>query len=130
MSTATILIALAIGIGAGVVSGLLGVGGGVLMVPGMVLFLGMTQHVGEGTSLLVIIPTAVVGAWTHWRRGYVMLLYAAILGGAGIAGAVAGSHIALSVPSHTLRVFFVIYLELIGVRMAWPQRRARRPAHG
>ena len=128
MSASTIVIALAIGVATGVVSGLLGVGGGVFMVPGMVLFLGMTQHVAEGTSLLVIIPTAVVGAFTLWRRGYVLLLMGAILGAGGIAGALIGGHIALSVPSHTLRVFFVIYLILMGARMVVPARRAGRTA--
>ena len=131
MSVSTILIALALGIATGVVSGLLGVGGGIFMVPGMVLFLGMSQHTAEGTSLLVIIPTAVVGAFTHWRNGYVLLLGAAILGGFGIAGAVIGSHIALSVSSHTLRLLFVAYLMVMGVRMVIPERAAaKRAANG
>jgi uncharacterized protein len=90
VSASTVIIALAIGVGSGVVSGLLGVGGGVFMVPGMVLFLDMTQHAAEGTSLLVIIPTALVGAFTLWRRGYVMVGMAAILGAGGIAGALIG----------------------------------------
>jgi uncharacterized membrane protein YfcA len=123
VSASTIAIALAVGIGSGAVSGMLGVGGGVLMVPAMVVFLGMTQHAAEGTSLLVIIPTAVVGAYTHWRHGYVMLGTAAVLGIAGILGALAGSHIALAVPSHTLRILFVIYLIIMGVRMIFPTRR-------
>ena len=128
MSLSTALIALGLGIASGVVSGMLGVGGGVFMVPGMVLFLSMTQHTAEGTSLLVIIPTAVVGAFTHWRNGYVLLLGAAILGGFGIAGAVIGSHIALSVSSHTLRLLFVAYLMIMGVRMLIPQRPAATAA--
>jgi uncharacterized membrane protein YfcA len=121
----TALVALAVGFGSGVVSGLLGIGGGVLMVPAMVLLLSRSQHVAEGTSLLVIIPTALVGAFTHWRHGYVALRIAAILGAAGIAGAVIGSHIALAVRSHTLLVFFVIYLVVMGVRMVIPSRRSR-----
>jgi len=123
VSASTVVIAIALGVGSGVVSGLLGVGGGVLMVPGMVLLLSMTQHVAEGTSLLVIIPTALVGAYTHWRNGYVLLRVAAILGVAGIFGALIGSHIALAVPSHTLRVLFALYLLVTGVRMAMPLRR-------
>jgi uncharacterized membrane protein YfcA len=128
MSLSTALIAVAIGIGTGVVSGMLGVGGGILMVPGMVLFLGMTQHTAEGTSLLVIIPTALVGAYTHFRKGYVLLLAAAILGAGGIAGAFIGSRIALSVPAHTLRVIFGVYLVLLGVRMVIPARQREQPA--
>ena len=117
------VIAIALGVGTGIVSGMLGVGGGIFMVPGMVLFLGMTQHVAEGTSLLVIIPTALVGAFTHFRHGYVLLLAAAILGAGGILGALIGSHIALAVPSHTLRIIFVVYLILMGVRMVIPSRQ-------
>jgi uncharacterized protein len=128
VSLGTALIAVALGAGSGVVSGLLGVGGGVLMVPGMVLFLGLNQHTAEGTSLMVIIPTALVGAYTLYRRGNVLLLAAAILGAGGVAGAVIGSHIALAVPSHTLRVIFALYLILIGVRMAIPAQRRRQPA--
>lgn len=128
MSGSTIVVALAVGVATGVVSGMLGVGGGTLMVPGMVLLLGMTQHVAEGTSLLVIIPTAVMGAATHWRHGYVLLLTAALLGFGGIFGALLGSRIALSVPSHTLRIIFVVYLLVMGVRMVVPSRR--QAAHG
>jgi uncharacterized membrane protein YfcA len=98
------------------------------MVPGMVLLLGLTQHVAEGTSLLVIIPTAIVGAYTLWRSGYVLLLTAAILGASGILGALAGSHVALSVPSRTLRILFVIYLLVMGARMVLPARGNRQQA--
>jgi uncharacterized protein len=125
MSLGTALVALAVGVGSGAVSGLLGIGGGVLMVPAMVLLLSRSQHVAEGTSLLVIIPTALVGAATHWRHGYVALRIAAILGGAGIAGAVIGSHIALSVRSHTLLVLFVVYLMVMGARMVIPSRPSK-----
>ena len=118
--------AVVIGIASGVLSGMLGVGGGVLMVPGMVLLLGMGQHVAEGTSLLVIIPTAVVGAATHWRSGYVLLLAAALLGAGGIVGAVIGSHIALAVSASTLRVIFAAYLVITGVRIVLPARPRRR----
>jgi len=128
VSASTAIIAVVLGVATGVVSGMLGVGGGIFMVPGMVLLLGMGQHVAEGTSLLVIIPTALVGAVTHFRHGYVLLLASAILGGFGIAGAIIGSRIALSVPSHTLRVIFVMYLILMGVRMVIPRKSKAEPA--
>lgn len=128
MSAGTIVVAVLLGVGSGVVSGMLGVGGGILMVPGMVLLLGLTQHVAEGTSLLVIIPTAIVGAYTLWRSGYVLLLTAAILGGSGILGALAGSRIALSVPSRTLRILFVVYLLIMGARMVLPAGGDRQKA--
>ena len=129
MSAGTAIVSLLLGIGTGVVSGMLGVGGGTVMVPGMVLLLSMSQHTAEGTSLLVIIPTALVGAYTHYRNGYVLLLAGAILGGFGIAGALIGSHIALAVPCHTLRIIFVAYLIAMGLRMVAPdRRRQQKPA--
>jgi uncharacterized protein len=127
MTLGTALVAVAVGVASGGVSGLLGVGGGVLMVPAMVLFLGMTQHVAEGTSLLVIIPTALAGAATLWRRGYVMPAMAASIGAGGVLGALAGSRAALAVPAGTLRVVFAAYLVLVGARMALPSRRGAAP---
>ncbi|HEV7677994.1 MAG TPA: sulfite exporter TauE/SafE family protein [Candidatus Dormibacteraeota bacterium] len=127
MSAGTALAAILIGIGSGVISGMLGVGGGILMVPSMVLFLGMTQHLAEGTSLLVIIPTALVGAFVHWRHGLVLLVPAAVMGAGGIAGAVLGSHIALSFSGSTLRTIFVVYLIAMGLRMIFPPRKQQQP---
>jgi uncharacterized membrane protein YfcA len=120
------LAAILIGIGSGFVSGLLGVGGGVLMVPSMVLFLGMTQHVAEGTSLLVIIPTALVGAFVHWRHRLVLLVPAAVMGAGGILGAVLGSRIALAFSGSTLRFVFVVYLIAMGLHMVFPSRRKQQ----
>jgi uncharacterized membrane protein YfcA len=117
------LVAVVVGLGSGLVSGMLGVGGGLLTVPAMVLFLGLTQHVAEGTSLLVIIPTAVVGAVTLWRRGLVMLRAAMAIGLGGVAGALAGSRLALTVDGHTLRLVFATYLVIVGVWMIVPARR-------
>ena len=123
MSAGDVAIALALGVSTGLVSGMLGIGGGLLMVPGMVLLMGITQHVAEGTSLLVIIPTAVVGAYTHWRNGYVAVAMAGSLAAAGIVGALAGSHVALGVSNHTLKILFVAYLLVMGGRMVLPARR-------
>jgi uncharacterized membrane protein YfcA len=124
MSLHVALVAVLVGLASGAVSGVLGVGGGVLMVPGMVLLLAESQHVAEGTSLLVIVPTALVGAATHWRNRYVLLVPALLLGAGGVVGALAGSRLALSVPGRTLRIVFVAYLIVVGLRMAWPPRRA------
>jgi uncharacterized membrane protein YfcA len=129
MSPGTALVAVLVGIGSGVVSGMLGVGGGVLTVPAMVLFLGMTQHVAEGTSLLVIIPTAVAGAYTLWRRGYVLVPAAAAIGLGGAAGALAGSRLALGVDSGTLRLVFAAYLVAVGLWMIVPPRRGASSRH-
>jgi uncharacterized membrane protein YfcA len=120
MMATTVVVALAIGLASGLASGVLGIGGGLLMVPGMVLLLGLSQHVAEGTSLLVIIPTATVGTWTHWRNGFVVVRLAIALGIGGIVGALVGSHVALGLSGPTLRYIFVAYLMVMGARLLLP----------
>lgn len=110
-------IGLVIGVLAGVGSGLLGIGGGAIMVPAMVLLLGLSQHVAQGTSLAVIIPTAISGSITHLRMGNVRLETAAWLSLGGIVGAVAGALMALAAPDEALRFLFGAYLTFTGIRM-------------
>ena len=82
--------AIVIGLAAGVVAGLLGVGGGVLFVPGLVLFLGLNQHQAEATSLLAIVPVAIVGTYRQDRYGNVCRADALPLGLLSLAGAAGG----------------------------------------
>jgi uncharacterized membrane protein YfcA len=117
--------ALAVGLVAGVLSGLLGIGGGVIMVPAMVFLMGLSQHLAQGTSLAVIIPTALSGGITHLRMGNIRLRTAAWLSLGGIAGAVLGALAALAAPDQALRLLFGIYLSFVGSRMLnWPRRAA------
>jgi uncharacterized membrane protein YfcA len=115
---------LAIGLAAGFAAGLLGVGGGIVMVPAMVLLLGFDQHVAQGTSLVVIIPAALAGSVTHYRNGRVSLRDAALLAAGGIGGAVVGSISALSVGDTVLRRLFGVFLLVVAARMVL--RRGRR----
>lgn len=124
---ALVAIGLAIGLLAGVGSGLLGIGGGAIMVPAMVILLGLSQHVAQGTSLVVIIPTAVSGSITHFRMGNVRLATAAWLSVGGIIGAVAGALAALATPDEVLRLLFGGYLAFTGVRMLGPGRSETSP---
>ncbi len=110
-------IGLVIGVIAGLGSGLLGIGGGAIMVPAMVLLLGMSQHVAQGTSLAVIIPTALSGSITHFRMGNVRVETAAWLSLGGIVGAAAGALAALTAPDEALRLLFGAYLAFTGIRM-------------
>lgn len=110
-----------IGLAAGFLAGLLGVGGGILMVPAMVLVLGFDQHVAQGTSLLVIIPAAVTGSYTHHRNGRLVLRDAAFLAAGGVIGAVIGSVFALSIEDGLLRRLFAAFLLVTGVRILLPK---------
>ena len=104
------LAALAIGFGAGVVSGLMGVGGGILFVPALVLFLDKTQIQAEATSLVAIIPVALLGAWRQHRYGNVRLADGVLIGLLSPAGVLAGAIIANSLSQRALEVAFSLLL--------------------
>lgn len=119
-----------IGLAAGFLAGLLGIGGGVLMVPAMVLLLGFDQHVAQGTSLMVVIPAALTGSYTHHRNGRLFLRDAAILAAGGVIGAVIGAVFALSIDDDILRRLFAGFLLVIAVRMLLPKGLFRRESKG
>ncbi len=105
----------AIGLVTGFLAGLLGIGGGVLMVPAMVLIVGMSQHVAQGCSLVCLIPAGAIGAYSHWRHGNIV---AGVLPGlvTGIMmGAYLGGTFANLLPEHVLRAVFAVVLTCLGV---------------
>jgi uncharacterized membrane protein YfcA len=116
MTVTLALVTIAAGFGVGILAALFGVGGGLLMVPFMVLVLEKTQHLAEGTSLAVIVPTAIVGVIAHMKRGYVSLRDALWLALGGIGGAVIGARLALATPADTLETIFGVFVIAIGVR--------------
>jgi uncharacterized membrane protein YfcA len=109
--------AIAIGAAGGIVAGLLGVGGGVLFVPGLVLVLGLGQHQAEATSLLAIVPVAIVGTYTQDRYGNVRRADALLLGVLSLAGAVAGVALANALSGTVLRDAFAVLLVLVAVQL-------------
>ena len=108
---------LGIGLVAGFLAGLLGIGGGVVLVPAMVLLLGFDQHLAQGTSLLVVIPAAATGAWTHHRSGRWTWRDAGALAAGGVIGASLGSLSALALDDEVLRRLFAVLLLGIALRM-------------
>jgi uncharacterized membrane protein YfcA len=112
------------GLVAGAGAGLLGIGGGTLMVPFLVLAAGLTQHEAQATSLLAILPTSIVATIVLRRRGVGDLRTSFVIGGLGIAGALAGSLLALALPEDALRIAFALFLGAIGLRMARDGYRA------
>ncbi len=109
----------AFGVLAGVASGLLGVGGGTLIVPFLTLAVGLTQHGAEATSLLVILPTAIVGSLTLRRKGVGNLGLALRFGLVGAVGAVAGAKLALALPAPTLKIVFAAFVGVVGLKLAY-----------
>ncbi len=109
--------AVVIGLVAGIVAGLLGVGGGALFVPALTIGLGLSQLDAEATSLLAIIPVALVGAARQRSHGNVDLRTAAVLGVIAVAGAVGGVAIANAVPERGLEVGFGLFLLFVAGRL-------------
>lgn len=122
MTLPDVLALLAIGLAAGLLAGLLGIGGGVVMVPAMVLIMGMDQHVAQGTSLLVIIPAAAFGSFTHYRHGRLALRDAAAIAAGGVLGAVLGSVTALSLDEQLLQRLFAVLILIVAGRLLMTRR--------
>ena len=110
----------------GAVSGLTGVGGGVLMVPSLVLLFGVGQRVAQGTSLLAILPTAAFGAFVHRRHGDLDDGAALRMGAAGVPMSLIGSAVALWLPQRVLAGLFGLLLVLMAYRM-WPRKKSEPP---
>jgi uncharacterized membrane protein YfcA len=110
--------AMAIGLAGGVIAGLLGVGGGVLFVPGLVIFLSLDQHQAEATSLLAIVPVAIAGAYRHDRYGNVRRADALLLGILSLAGAGAGVALANALSGALLRDAFAALIVIVAVQLA------------
>jgi uncharacterized membrane protein YfcA len=106
-----------IGFGAGTLAGLLGVGGGVVMVPAMLMYLNMPAVVAKGTSVAVIIPTSIIGTWRNRRNDNAELRAAAILGFSGIATAVVGGWISGRMPDTLSNVLFAALLLAVAARL-------------
>ena len=119
----TYLLAVVLGLGAGLLAGMFGVGGGILFVPTLIA-LGLDHHEAIGTSLLAIIPTALVGTWRQGRYGNLRLRAALTLGLAAAAAAQGGVVLAESLSDATLRRLFAGLLVLVGAQIAWRARHS------
>ena len=111
----------AIGFAAGIVSGLFGVGGAIVIIPGLVLLLGMSQHAANGTSLAaLLLPVGLLGTIEYYRRGQVNVPYAVVIAAGLLLGALIGARLAGSISDLTLRRAFSAFLLLVAVRLlAW-----------
>jgi uncharacterized membrane protein YfcA len=118
-----------VGVLAGVASGLLGIGGGILFVPALTLLLGLHQVEAEATSLLAIAPVALVGSWRQQRYGNLRLGDAGVIGALSVLGVLAGVAAANVLPERVLRIGFALLLLSMArqlLRRGLAGRRARR----
>ena len=117
------LLVIVLGIAAGTVAGLFGVGGGVIFVPTLTLVLGLDQLEAEATSLLAIVPVALLGSWQQSRAGTVRWRDALTMGAVSVVTAVAGALIADAAPEGALRAGFALLLVATAAQLVLRERR-------
>jgi len=111
MTAELVILILLIGLAAGVLSGLVGVGGGLIIVPALIFFLGFSQHQAQGTSLgLLLLPVGILAVINYYNKGNVDIKVVAIMSVAFIAGGWLGSKLALRLPEDTVKKIFAVFL--------------------
>jgi uncharacterized membrane protein YfcA len=109
---------LTVGVAAGILSGLIGIGGGIVIVPALVLLCGFSQHTAQGTTLaLMVPPIGLLAAWTYYKAGFVDLKAAAIICIGFVAGSVLSANFATAIPEAMLRKIFGGVLLLVALKM-------------
>ncbi len=107
-----------LGMVAGYFSGLVGIGGGVIIVPALVLLFGFSQHNAQGTTLALLVPPiGILGALTYYQKGYVDVKSAAFICVGFLVGGYLGGKLALALPDYILKRVFAVILIGLGVRM-------------
>jgi uncharacterized protein len=118
MEAQTILIIIVVGIAAGILSGLVGVGGGIIIVPSLVYFLAFSQKTAQGTSLaMIMLPVGIFGVMQYYKQGHVDFRIVGLLALGFLAGSFFGSRIALSISQETLKKVFAIMMIIIAIKM-------------
>lgn len=118
MSVNQIVLLIIAGLLGGFVSGTMGVGGAIIIVPFLVFFLGLTQHQAQGTSLMVLVlPVGIFAVLNYAKNGYVNYKFAFILVLAFVAGSYLGSLLAVNMPAKTLQKVFAVLLLIVGTKM-------------
>jgi uncharacterized membrane protein YfcA len=114
----TLIYLLLIGLAAGFMGGLVGIGGGVIIVPALVMLLGMTQHQAQGTSLaMILFPVGILGVLNYYKQGYVDFKYAGLLAVGFFLGSYIGSKYSLSLPQLTVKRIFAIIMILLAIKI-------------
>lgn len=118
MPTQHWIAAAVIGLLAGLLSGLLGIGGAIIIIPALVFFLGFTQVMAQGTALMMMVfPIGLLAAWQYYQKGYVDMKVAILMALFFFAGGYAGARFATQVPQEALKKLFAVMLIIIAVKM-------------
>jgi uncharacterized protein len=115
---------LIIGLAAGFMGGLVGIGGGVIIVPALVMLLGMSQHSAQGTSLMMILfPVGILGVLNYYKQGHVDIKYAGLLAIGFFVGSYLGSKFSLSLPQLTVKRIFAIVMMLLAIKILFIDKK-------
>ena len=118
MSTQTLLIIILIGLVAGMLSGMVGVGGGIIIVPALVFFLGFSQHQAQGTSLgILLLPAGIFAVMNYYKQGFIDVKVVAILFVGFVIGGFLGSKISLTLSEAAIKKIFAMVLVVIAGKM-------------
>lgn len=132
MDIQTILIIILVGISAGILGGLVGIGGGIIIVPALVYFIGFSQKAAQGTSLgLIMLPVGILGVLQYYKQGHVDFRVVALLAVGFLAGSYFGSKVALNLPQETVKKIFALLMIVIAVKMLFfdkPKKAAKETA--
>ena len=113
-----LLLLIVIGIITGFMAGMLGIGGAIIMIPALVIFMGFSQQMAQGTSLAVMLPpVGIIAAYNYYKAGHVDIKFAIILAACFLIGSYFGSKAALSLPQPVLKKIFGVLLLLVAVKM-------------
>lgn len=125
-----ILIVILVGIAAGTLGGLVGVGGGIIIVPALVYFIGFSQLQAQGTSLaMILLPVGILGVIQYYKAGYIDISVVLWLALGFVAGSYIGSKISIALPQETVKKFFAILMILIAVKMLFFDKKSKTTSH-
>lgn len=112
------VIIILIGLAAGIIGGMVGVGGGIIIVPALVYFLAFSQHQAQGASLtLMLFPVGILGVINYYKKGYVDFRFAGLLAIGFVVGSYLGSKFSLSLPQVTVKKIFAVLMLLVALKM-------------
>ena len=118
MSISTFIVLIIIGLLAGILSGLVGVGGGIIMIPLLIILLGLTQHQAQGTALFAMLPPiGILAAMNYFKQGFVKWEYAVVIALTFVVGGYFGSKLSLSLPPQTVRRVFGVIMLIGGIKL-------------
>jgi uncharacterized membrane protein YfcA len=119
------IILILIGVASGMLSGFVGVGGGLIIVPALVLFLEFSQKMAQGTSLaILLLPVGILAVMEYYKHGYIDIKIALIISAGFVVGGFFGSRIALVLPQDTIKKIFAVFMLIVAIKMLFFDKKS------